>query len=557
MRKRRAGHLGLAHDGDQRPRRARVHRLSHPALHHAQHRSGAARARCRARPGLLHDEYDVHTMVIGGFSDHPLITGFYLLGLFLLCLHLSHGFSSLLQTLGLNSKRTMAPLSRRRAGARLAHLRRVRLHPDRGLDSHPQNRASMIGQLDSKIPAGPLEKKWEEHQFQLEAHQSGQPAQVRDHRRRLRPGGRRGGGHARRARLQGEVLLFPGQRRAARTPSPRRAASMPRRITRTTATRCTASSTTRSRAATSARARRTSIGSRRSRVQIIDQCVAQGVPFAREYGGLLANRSFGGAQVSRTFYARGQTGQQLLLGAYSALSPADRRRQRGDVSAHARCSISWWWTATPRASSCATWSPATITSHAADCVVLATGGYGNVFYLSTNAKGCNATAIWRAYKKGALFANPCYTQIHPTCIPVAGEYQSKLTLMSESLRNDGRVWVPKKKGDTRPPREIPGGRARLLSRAQIPELRQPRAARHLLPRRQAGVRRRPRRRPRRARRLSRFRRCHPAPRQADGRGALRQSLRHVSQDHRRERLRDADADFPRRALHHGRPLGGL
>ena len=162
-------------------------------------------------------------------------------------------------------------------------------------------------------------------------------------------------------------------------------------------------------------------------VDIIDQCVAQGIPFAREYGGLLDNRSFGGVQVSRTFYARGQTGQQLLLGAYQAL---ERQVAEGTVTVHARHEM------------------------LADAVVLASGGYGNAYYLSTNAMGCNVTATWRAHRRGALFANPCFTQIHPTCIPVSGDYQSKLTLMSESLRNDGRIWVPKERGDDRDPREI-------------------------------------------------------------------------------------------------------
>ena len=189
-------------------------------------------------------------------------------------------------------------------------------------------------------------------------------------------------------------------------------------------------------------------------VNIIDQCVAQGVPFAREYGGLLANRSFGGAQVSRTFYARGQTGQQLLLGAYQAL---ERQIARGTVAMYARHEMLEVVLIEGHARGIVVRDMVTgeIQSHAADVVILATGGYGNVFYLSTNAKGCNATAIWRAYKKGAAFGNPCFTQIHPTCIPVAGEYQSKLTLMSESLRNDGRVWVPKQAGDKRAPGDIP------------------------------------------------------------------------------------------------------
>ncbi len=187
---------------------------------------------------------------------------------------------------------------------------------------------------------------------------------------------------------------------------------------------------------------------------IIDHCVALGVPFAREYGGLLENRSFGGAQVSRTFYARGQTGQQLLLGAYSALMRQvaakkvqlfPRREMLDLVLVNGQA----------RGITCRNLITGEIESHAGHAVVLATGGYGNVFYLSTNAKNSNVTASWRCHKKGALFANPCFTQIHPTCIPVSGDHQSKLTLMSESLRNDGRVWVPKQKGDKRPPQDIP------------------------------------------------------------------------------------------------------
>ena len=189
-------------------------------------------------------------------------------------------------------------------------------------------------------------------------------------------------------------------------------------------------------------------------LNIIDQCVAQGVPFAREYGGLLDNRSFGGAQVSRTFYARGQTGQQLLLGAYSALS---RQIGLGTVQSHTHSEMLDLVVVDGHAKGIIVRHLQTgeIQRHNADAVVLATGGYANVFDLSTNARGCNATAIWRAYKRGACFANPCYTQIHPTCIPVTGDYQSKLTLMSESLRNDGRIWVPKKQGDQRRPNEIP------------------------------------------------------------------------------------------------------
>ncbi|MEU7751708.1 fumarate reductase/succinate dehydrogenase flavoprotein subunit [Micromonospora sp. NPDC049101] len=189
-------------------------------------------------------------------------------------------------------------------------------------------------------------------------------------------------------------------------------------------------------------------------VNIIDQCVAQGVPFAREYGGLLDTRSFGGAQVQRTFYARGQTGQQLLLGAYQAL---ERQIGLGNVEMNARHEMLELVIVDGKARGIVVRDLVTgeISTEMADAVVLASGGYGNVFYLSTNAKGCNVTATWRAHRKGAYFANPCYTQIHPTCIPVSGDHQSKLTLMSESLRNDGRVWVPKTKGDDRSPKDIP------------------------------------------------------------------------------------------------------
>ncbi len=189
-------------------------------------------------------------------------------------------------------------------------------------------------------------------------------------------------------------------------------------------------------------------------VNIIDQCTAQGVPFAREYGGLLDTRSFGGAQVSRTFYARGQTGQQLLLGAYQAL---ERQIHLGTVEMHSRTEMLELVLHDGRAVGIVVRDLVTgeVTSHSAHAVVLATGGYGNVFFLSTNAKGCNVTAIWRAHRKGALMANPCFTQIHPTCIPASEDFQSKLTLMSESLRNDGRVWVPKQIDDPRLPNQIP------------------------------------------------------------------------------------------------------
>src|SRR5688572_7236374 len=191
-------------------------------------------------------------------------------------------------------------------------------------------------------------------------------------------------------------------------------------------------------------------------VQIIDQCVAQGVPFAREYGGLLANRSFGGAQVSRTFYCRGQTGQQLMLGAYQALQ---RQIGYGKVKMRARCEMVDLIVVDGRARGIVVRDLVNgrIESHTGDAVLLCTGGYSNAFFLSTNAAGCNVTATYRAYKRGAYFANPCYTQIHPTCIPVSGDHQSKLTLMSESLRNDGRIWVPKKEGEKRSADQVPEG----------------------------------------------------------------------------------------------------
>ena len=267
-------------------------------------------------------------------------------------------------------------------------------------------------------------------------------------------------------------------------------------------------------------------------VNIIDQCVAQGVPFAREYGGLLDNRSFGGAQVSRTFYARGQTGQQLLLGAYQSLMRQVHaktvrlfpRREMLDlvlVDGKARGII------------VRNLTTGEIERYAGDAVILATGGYGTAYYLSTNAVNSNVTASWRAHKRGALFANPCFTQIHPTCIPVTGTHQSKLTLMSESLRNDGRVWVPKKKGDTRPPEQIPDERARLLSRAEVSELRQPRPSRRRVAQHQAGLRRRARRRQDRPGGVSRFPGRHRRLGVDGDQGEVRQPLPDVPEDHGR------------------------
>jgi succinate dehydrogenase / fumarate reductase, flavoprotein subunit len=307
--------------------------------------------------------------------------------------------------------------------------------------------------LDAKIPSGPIEQKWEKHQFEMKLVN---PANKRKFTILIVGSGLAGASAAASlAELGYHVKCFCYQ------DSPRRAHSIAAQggINAAKNYRNDGDSVYRlfydtvkggdfrSREANVYRLSQIS-------VNIIDQCVAQGVPFAREYGGLLDNRSFGGAQVSRTFYARGQTGQQLLLGAYSALS---RQIGLGNVEMYPRHEMLDLVVVDGAARGIVARDLVTgeTTPYIADAVVLASGGYGNVYYLSTNAKGCNVTADWRAYKHGALFANPCYTQIHPTCIPVSGDHQSKLTLMSESLRNDGRVWVPLKAGDARPPSQIP------------------------------------------------------------------------------------------------------
>jgi succinate dehydrogenase / fumarate reductase, flavoprotein subunit len=307
--------------------------------------------------------------------------------------------------------------------------------------------------LDSKSPTGPIETRWDRHRFNLKLVN---PANKRKHTIIMVGTGLAGGSAAASlAELGYNVKCFCFQ------DSPRRAHSIAAQGGINAAKNyhndgdsvyrlfydTVKGGDFRSRESNVYRLAQISLN-------IIDQCVAQGVPFAREYSGYLDNRSFGGAQVSRTFYARGQTGQQLLLGAYQAL---ERQIGGGGITMFPRTEMLDLIVVDGRARGIVTRDLITgkVESHFADTVVLGTGGYGNVYYLSTNAKGCNTTAIWRAHKRGALFANPCFTQIHPTCIPVSGDYQSKLTLMSESLRNDGRVWVPKKKGDTRPPSQIP------------------------------------------------------------------------------------------------------
>ncbi len=309
-------------------------------------------------------------------------------------------------------------------------------------------------QLKTQIPSGPLERKWEKHCFEMKLVN---PANKRKHTVIVVGSGLAGASAAASlSELGYQVRCFCFQ------DSPRRAHSIAAQGGINAAKNYQNDGDSvfrlfydtikggdfRSREANVYRLAQLS-------VNIIDQCVAQGVPFAREYGGLLANRSFGGAQVSRTFYARGQTGQQLLLGAYQAL---EKEVHKGNVKMFPRTEMLDLVVVDGHARGIVVRDMVTgeITTHLADAVILGTGGYGNVYFLSTNAKGSNATAIWRAYKRGAAFANPCFTQIHPTCIPVAGEHQSKLTLMSESLRNDGRVWVPKRKEDCqKPPRDIP------------------------------------------------------------------------------------------------------
>ncbi len=308
-------------------------------------------------------------------------------------------------------------------------------------------------ELNSRIPAGPIEKKWDRHRFEMKLVN---PANKRKYEVIVVGSGLAG---ASAAATMGElgynVSCFCFQ------DSPRRAHSIAAQGGINAAKNYQNDGDSvfrlfydtvkggdfRSREANVYRLAQLSLN-------IIDQAVAQGVPFAREYGGYLANRSFGGAQVSRTFYARGQTGQQLLLGAYQAL---ERQVRAGKVRMYTRHEMLDLVLVDGRARGIVTRDliSGEIEAWVGDAVVLASGGYSNVFYLSTNAKGCNATAIWRAHKRGAGFANPCYTQIHPTAIPPAGDYQSKLTLMSESLRNDGRIWVPLEKGDARPPNQIP------------------------------------------------------------------------------------------------------
>src|SRR5262249_11461795 len=337
----------------------------------------------------------------------------------------------------------------RREGLRGADRRR--LHRHRPLGALRRRAVMSTIRLNSKIPAGPIAEKWDRHKFEMKLVN---PANRRKYTVIVVGTGLAGASAAASlGELGYHVLNFCIQ------DSPRRAHSIAAQGGINAAKNYQNDGDSvyrlfydtvkggdyRSREANVYRLAQLS-------VDIIDQCVAQGVPFAREYGGLLDNRSFGGAQVSRTFYARGQTGQQLLLGAYQSLM---RQVHTEKVKLFARREMLDLVVVDGRARGiiCRNLMTGAIERYVADAVVLATGGYGTVYYLSTNAVNSNVTAAWRAHKRGALFANPCYTQIHPTCIPVSGEHQSKLTLMSESLRNDGRVWVPKQRGDKRPPEQ--------------------------------------------------------------------------------------------------------
>ena len=452
---------------------------------------------------------DVRTNVITGFQN-PAVAIFYIIAMALLCMHLYHGLWSMFQSLGINHPR-YTPMIKKFAAAFawfvaignisipvMAYTRSAHA----AIEEHME--------LDAKIPAGPIETLWEKHKFNLKLVN---PANKRKYNIIMVGSGLAGGSAAATlGELGYNVQCFCFQ------DSPRRAHSIAAQGGINAAKNYHSDGDSiyrlfydtvkggdfRSREANVYRLAQIS-------VNIIDQCVAQGVPFAREYGGMLDNRSFGGAQVSRTFYARGQTGQQLLLGAYQAL---ERQIGTGQVTMYPRHEMLDLVVIDGNARGIVTRDliSGKIESYVADAVVLATGGYGNAYYLSTNAKGCNTTAIWRAYKKGALFANPCFTQIHPTCIPVSGEYQSKLTLMSESLRNDGRIWVPLKKGDKRPPGADSGGRARLLPGTPLSEFRQPGSPRRGFAQRQGGLRRRPRRGRIRPGRISGFKRGHSGAR---------------------------------------------
>ena len=400
--------------------------------------------------------------------SNPVVAAIYIVANVLLAIHIFHGTYSMFQSLGINSpqynylRRHLATalaaiiLDRERQlpDRRLAGDQRDRVRPQPARAEPPSRETTGAPMLpDSKIPDGPMADKWDNHKFDIKLVN---PANKRKFTVLVVGSGLAGASAAATLGELGynvEVFTFHD--------SPRRAHSIAAQggINAAKNYRNDGDSVHRlfydtvkggdfrSREANVHRLAQVS-------VDIIDQMAAQGVPFAREYGGLLDNRSFGGAQVSRTFYARGQTGQQLLLGAYQQMM---RQVNEGKVKLHTRMEMLDVVVKDGEAKGivCRNLTTGEISSHAGHAVVLATGGYGNVFYLSTNAMACNVTAAWRAHRKGAYFANPCYTQIHPTCIPASDEFQSKLTLMSESLRNDGRIWVPRNPDETRRADQIP------------------------------------------------------------------------------------------------------
>ena len=397
--------------------------------------------------GYIHPESqfiegDIYHNIVAGFSVWW-VSVWYIFSLLLLGFHLRHGLWSMFQSLGLNHPRHTPVLKQAALWITIIIIAGYISIPISVLAGWVQMN------LDARIPTGPIEQAWDNARFEMKLVN---PANKRRHSLIVVGSGLAGASaSATLGELGYNVKCFCFQ------DSPRRAHSIAAQGGINAAKNYQNDGDSIYRLFYDTvkggdfRAREGNVYRlAQNSVHIIDQCVAQGVPFAREYGGSLENRSFGGAQVSRTFYARGQTGQQLLLGAYQAL---ERQVDTGQVTMIPRTEMLDLVVIDGQARGIVARNLITgkLTIHIADAVILATGGYGNVYYLSTNAKGSNATAIWRAHKRGALFANPCFTQIHPTCIPVTGDYQSKLTLMSESLRNDGRIWVPKQKGDKRPP----------------------------------------------------------------------------------------------------------
>ena len=471
-------------------------------------------------------ERDLYRLVIEVFS-RPGYVVFYVVSMVIIGFHLWHGASSAFQSLGIDQGGPGAEDPRRRLGPGRCHRRRVPDHSGVGL---PVRRSALVT-LNAKAPSGALADKWDRHKFEIRLVN---PANKRKFTLIVVGTGLAGASAAASlGELGYNVLSF------CIHDSPRRAHSIAAQggINAAKNYKNDGDSVYRLFYDTikggDYRAREANVYRlAQLSVDIIDQCVAQGVPFAREYGGLLDNRSFGGAQVSRTFYARGQTGQQLLLGAYQALM---RQVHDGTVTLFPRREMLDLVVVDGKARGivCRNLVTGEIERHVAHAVVLATGGYGTAYYLSTNAVNSNVTAAWRAHKRGALFANPCFTQIHPTCIPVSGDHQSKLTLMSESLRNDGRVWVPKAKGDSRPPAQIPEAERDYYLERRYPSFGNL-VPRDVASRNAKGVCDEGRGRWRdRALGLSRFRRRHHAARRGHDQGALRQPVRHVPAHHGR------------------------